>query len=118
MMIQVRMMTLMALLLLSACSLFSPESSIAPRHPEALPSSRPICAECHEGQQLKGALKPYAVFDHTATFVKDHRFAAGRDERICAVCHATAFCNDCHATKIEIKPATKLGNRPDRELIH
>jgi hypothetical protein len=116
---QVRMMTPMAaLLLLSACSLFSPETSLAPRHPEALPTGRPICAECHEGQQLKGALKPYAAFDHTATFVKDHRFAAGRDERICAVCHATAFCNDCHATKIEIKPATKLGNRPDRELIH
>ena len=63
----------------AACSLFSPETSFAPTHPEALPAGRPLCTECHEGNQLKGALKPYASFDHTVTFVKDHRFAAGRD---------------------------------------
>ena len=104
--------------LLSACSMFSPESSIAPSHPEALPAGRPICADCHEGNMVKGALKPYAAFNHTDTFVKEHRFAAARDQMICAVCHAVSFCNDCHAAKTEIKPATKLGNRPDRALIH
>ncbi len=107
-----------ALLTVPACSLFSTESSIASRHPEALPAGRPNCSECHEDQLLNGSLKPYAAFNHSALFVKDHRFAAGRDERVCAVCHAASFCNDCHANRIEIKPATLHGDRPDRELIH
>jgi hypothetical protein len=114
-------LTLSALVItsmLTACALFSPETSIAPSHPEALPQGRPICADCHEGQILKGALKPYAAYNHTATFVKEHRFAAARDGQLCAVCHAVSFCNDCHAAKTEIKPSTKLGDRPDRELIH
>lgn len=102
----------------AACSLFSPETSMAPTHPEALPAGRPLCTECHEGNQLKGALKPYASFDHTVTFVKDHRFAAGRDAQVCGVCHAQSFCADCHAGKTELKPSVKLGNRPDRELPH
>lgn len=107
------------LLTVSACSLFSPETSLAPKHPEELKSGRPNCVECHEGQEIKGFMKPYASFNHTETFIKgEHRFASGRDQRVCAVCHATSFCNDCHATKIEMKPATKLGNRPDRELVH
>ena len=107
-----------ALLTVSACSLFSPESSVAPKHPEALPAGRPACSECHEGQQLKGALKPYAAYDHTATFVTDHRFAAGIDRQVCATCHASSFCTDCHAIKIEIKPSTLYGDRPDRDLPH
>ena len=109
---------LIGVALLSACALFSPETSYMAHHPEALPQGRPICSDCHEAQQLKGALKPFASFNHTDSFVKEHRFAAGRDARVCAVCHATSFCNDCHATKTEIKPSVKLGDRPDRELIH
>lgn len=106
------------IMLITACShLFSPESSVSPSHPEALPEGRPVCSECHE-DQLKGTLKPYATFNHTDIFVKDHKFSAGRDEKICGVCHAASFCNDCHANQLEIKPSIKYGNRPDRELVH
>lgn len=104
--------------MLTGCSMFSGQTSLAPSHPERLPIGRPVCGDCHEGE-MKGSLKPYTAFNHTETFVvSGHRFAAGRDERVCAVCHASSFCYDCHGTRIEIKPATKLGNRPDRELIH
>jgi hypothetical protein len=107
------------ILVMTACShIFSPEASITLSHPEALPEGRPVCSDCHGEQQLKGTLKPYTVFNHTQLFIKDHRFSAGRDEKICGVCHATSFCNDCHANELEIKPSLKLGNRPDRELIH
>lgn len=106
------------LLSVSACShLISSESSLPASHPEALGEGRVNCSECHE-DQIKGILKPYASFRHTPVFVSDHRLYAGTDGRLCSVCHATSFCNDCHARQLEIKPSTKLGNRPDRELIH
>jgi hypothetical protein len=109
---------LTGVMLVTACSqIFSQEKSIAIIHPEALPEGRPVCSDCHEGN-VKSALKPFAVFNHTDIFIKEHRFSAGRDDKICATCHAVSFCTDCHAQQSEIKPATKLGNRPDRELIH
>lgn len=107
------------LLVTAACSIFSPESSGVRRHPETMATGRPVCNTCHDEEtRLKGALKTYGAFDHTATFVSDHRLAAGRDEQTCAICHGTSFCTDCHANRIEIKPSTRYGNRPDRELIH
>jgi len=75
------------------------------------------CNECHE-DEIRGVLKPYASFKHTHDFVKHHRLYAAREERLCARCHAGSFCNDCHANELEIKPPIKLGDRPDRELIH
>ena len=107
------------IMLATACShVFSPEKSVSASHPEALPEGRPVCSDCHEDQQLKGTLKPYSVFNHTDIFIKEHKYAAGRDEKICAVCHAASFCNDCHANQLEVKPSIKYGNRPDRELVH
>lgn len=103
----------------SACSsLFSSENSLLQKHPEALPTGRPLCTDCHEDQPMKGALKPYATFNHTEDFVSNHRQFAGRDERACLFCHASSFCNDCHANELEVKPPIKLGDRPDRELVH
>ena len=103
---------------LMACSLISPETSYAASHPEGLGAGKPICSECHTTDVAKGALKPYASFDHTPTFVKDHKFQANQDANTCATCHAPSFCVDCHGGKVPMKPATKLSNRPDRFAPH
>jgi hypothetical protein len=106
------------MLLITACSQLLPASGNLPSsHPEALPQGRPICSECHE-TTLKDSQKPYTVFDHTPSFVKDHRFAAQAEERTCAICHKQSFCTDCHANHNEIKPSLKMGDRPDRDLVH
>lgn len=102
----------------SSCSIFPSRTSMVSIHPEALPPGRPACVECHEGQQVKTTGKSFEAYAHTDLFIKDHRFAAGRDERVCAVCHSRSFCTDCHDTKTESKPSVLRGNRPDRELPH
>lgn len=102
----------------SACGhLLTTDSTLPASHPEALGEGRVDCSECHT-DQVKGVLKPYASFNHTPAFVKSHRLYAGQDGRLCAGCHAASFCTDCHANEVEIKPPLKLGDRPDRELIH
>lgn len=103
---------------LTACAtIFSSEKSLPAAHPEALGEKRVLCSECHE-EQAKGTLKSLATFNHTPLFIREHRLYAANSERLCSVCHATSFCTDCHAIKSEIKPSQKLGNRPDRELVH
>ncbi len=103
---------------IAACSqLFSQEASLPAWHPEALGEGRVDCSECHKDQN-SGTLKPYDTFKHSTEFISQHRFYAARDGRLCATCHKESFCNDCHANELEIKPSIKLGNRPDRELIH
>ena len=103
---------------LMACSLVSPEASFARTHPQELGAGRPSCSECHTTDVSKGALKPYASFDHTPTFVKDHKFQANQDANTCASCHAQSFCVDCHGGKVPMKPSLKLSDRPDRETPH
>jgi hypothetical protein len=103
---------------LMACSLVSPETSFARTHPQELGAGRPLCSECHTNDVSKGALKPYASFDHTPAFVKDHRFQANQDSGTCASCHAQSFCADCHGGKVAMKPATRLSDRPDRMAPH
>jgi len=104
-------------LLLAACSWVAQENGLPSWHPEALGEGRPDCTECHQ-DQIKGIGKPNGTFKHTTQFIKQHRLYASQDQELCAICHRTSFCNDCHASDLEIKPSVKLGNRPDRELIH
>lgn len=103
---------------LTACALLSPEPSFAPSHPQKLDQGRPMCSECHMAEQAKGAMKPYASFDHTPTFVKDHRLQAASDSNTCATCHAPSFCSDCHGGKTMMKPSVKNADRPDRAMPH
>lgn len=99
--------------LMTACSLLSPETSFVAAH-EPLEKGRPTCSACHENETMKGGLKTFASFDHTANFIKDHRFQANRDSATCASCHGQAFCSDCHGGKTAMRPSVKLGDRPDR----
>ena len=103
---------------ITACArLFSTEASLPSWHAQDLPEGRPDCTECHK-EQLGGVLKPSESFSHTTVFIRNHRFFAEQDDRLCATCHARAFCNDCHANEVEMKPSLKYGNRPDREFMH
>lgn len=103
---------------LAACAQMKTIPGLPASHPEALVVGQQVsCAECHEDNQ-KGTLKAYDAFSHTASFVKNHRFYASSDEKLCATCHKSSFCNDCHTNQTEIKPATLLGNRPDRDAPH
>lgn len=100
------------------CGILSPEKSFAATHPQEVGPGRPVCTECHGTETMKGALKPYAAFDHTSTFVKDHAFPANQDSGTCASCHGQSFCADCHGGKTVMKPSIKLGDRPDRATPH
>jgi len=114
--------TLLALagliVMLAACARMNVGYGLPASHPEALaPGQQVDCSECHEDRQ-KGTMKAYASFSHTPAFVKNHRFYAASDDRLCAVCHKSSFCNDCHTNKVEMKPSIRYGDRPDREMPH
>lgn len=103
---------------LSACARMNAIPNLPASHPEALTAGQQVsCAECHEDQQ-KGTLKSFDAFSHTPAFVKNHRFYASSDDRLCSTCHKSSFCNDCHTNQVEMKPSIKFGNRPDREMPH
>jgi hypothetical protein len=106
------------MLILAACAQVKTIPNLPSSHSEALSVGQQTrCSECHDDQQ-KGTLKPIQSFSHTAAFVKNHRFYAVNDDRLCSLCHKSSFCNDCHTNKVEMKPSTKYGYRPDREMPH
>ena len=106
-----------ALSLALGCSVLSETESVPPKHPEDLAAMRPDCLECHEDVST-GALKPYASFRHSIVFIKNHSMYASQGQNLCASCHAPSFCQTCHIRKEELKPNTKMGDRPDRVLPH
>ncbi len=104
--------------IIASCAQMKTIPGLPASHPEALAVGQQVnCAECHEDQQ-KGTMKAFNAFSHTQAFVKSHRFYAASDDRLCATCHKSSFCNDCHTNKVEMKPSTRFGNRPDREFQH
>jgi hypothetical protein len=104
--------------ILASCASMKTVPGLPASHPEALAVGQQVnCSECHEDQQ-KGTMKQFNSFSHTPSFVKNHRFYAASDDRLCATCHQSSFCNDCHTNKVEMKPSLKFGNRPDREMPH
>lgn len=105
-------------LTIAACAQMKTLPSLPESHPEALAVGQQVdCSECHEDQQ-KGTLKNINAFSHTRAFVKNHRFYAATDTRLCETCHKVSFCADCHTNQVEMKPSIKWGNRPDREMPH
>ena len=106
------------MVILAACSQMKAIPGLPASHPETLVVGQQVsCAECHEDQQ-KGTMKAFNAFSHTPSFVKNHRFYASSDDRLCSTCHKSSFCNDCHTNQVEMKPSLKYGNRPDREMPH
>ena len=99
------------------CSVLSQTESVPPKHPEDLAALRPDCRECHEDVST-GALKPYASFRHSRAFIDQHMMYATQGQHLCQACHAASFCQTCHVRQEELKPNTKMGDRPDRVLPH
>ena len=113
-----RVPALATLLILAACAQMKALPSLPESHPEALVVGQQVdCSECHEDGS-KGTMKPITHFSHTRVFVKNHRFFAATDDRLCAPCHKVSFCADCHTNQVEMKPSLRWGNRPDREMPH
>lgn len=102
---------------ITACAQMNTLPSLPASHPEALAAGPVSCSECHEDNQT-GTMKAFGAFNHTPAFIKNHRFYASSDDRLCATCHKGAFCADCHTNQVEMKPTVKYGNRPDREMPH
>jgi hypothetical protein len=108
---------LATVLLVAACA--GLQSSYAPlaRHPSSddLGESPKVCTDCHDARDENVA---YEIYVHTADYGMNHRFQAYQGEAICAMCHQTSFCNDCHATGIELKPSLKNQEEPYRPMQH
>ena len=103
---------------LASCAQMKTVPGLPASHPEALAVGQQVsCTECHEDQQ-NGTMTAYNAFNHPRSFVKNHRFYAASDDRLCSTCHKSSFCNDCHTNQVEMKPSTKYGDRPDREMPH
>ena len=104
--------------MIASCAQMNTISGLPASHPEALAAGQQVnCAECHEDQQ-KGTMKAFNSFSHTPSFVRNHRFYAASDDRLCTTCHKSSFCNDCHTNQVEMKPSTRYADRPDREFQH
>lgn len=104
------------LVLLAACATLKGNYELPAKHPEELQKGkRPVCTECHEARSEQ---IPYERFNHTAWFADSHRQEASQGEQMCAMCHQTGFCNDCHATRVELKPSDKNPTDNFRRMPH
>ncbi|PLX83809.1 MAG: cytochrome C [Desulfuromonas sp.] len=101
--------------LLAACAKLQGGHEFPARHPVEMEEGRPVCTECHEA---RGERVPYGRFNHTVLWADNHRQAAYQGERTCNLCHSTSFCNDCHATRVELKPSLKDQTGNFRRMPH
>jgi hypothetical protein len=111
------MLTLVAIVLLvAACASLQSNTTRLAKHPtaaelDALPTN---CLDCHE----RGDALRYERYVHNVDFGKSHSPEATQGEAICAMCHQTSFCNDCHATRVELKPSLKNPSDTYRNMPH
>lgn len=105
------------LALFAGCSAASKTPSVPPSHPEEMPAGRVECLECHQDVS-SGALKPYATFRHSRTFVESHGIFTRQGQNLCSSCHSPSYCQTCHAGKEQIKPNLKAADRPDLRSPH
>ncbi len=100
--------------LVAACAAMTARQFPA-EHPIALERGRPTCTECHEARTAE---LDYRQFDHGVYFMENHRFITRQHEALCAMCHQTSFCNDCHATRVELKPSERHQTENFRRMPH
>ena len=105
------------LLSLAACAALDSGLELPQRHlsAEDLGQQPTRCTDCHDARGEKLA---YGSFNHTATWLQTHRQQAYQQEAICLMCHQTSFCNDCHATRVELKPSQKNQAETYRQMPH
>ena len=83
--------------------------SMAKKHPMEV-QGMPVCSTCHTDGR--------AALDHNTDFITRHKFYASQQKMTCELCHAPAFCADCHAHKEELKPSDKYKDAPQRTMPH
>ncbi len=109
----------MSLLLLSlaACAALDSGLQLPLRHESAadLGQSTEQCTDCHDARGEKLA---FGSFNHNEVWGTAHRQPAYQQERVCAMCHQTSFCSDCHATRVELKPSLKNQGETYRQMPH
>jgi len=100
-----------------ACAALDSGRSDLKAHPSSADLGvRPkTCTDCHEGSNDP---VPFARFNHTPFFAESHRMEAAQYTDTCRRCHQTSFCNDCHATRVELKPSDKNPTDTDRRMQH
>jgi hypothetical protein len=106
-----------ALLALAACASLNGGFGLTGKHlsAEDLGTKPMNCLDCHEA---KGDPIPFGRFVHNSYFMENHRQEAYQYEQVCSFCHQTSFCNDCHATRVELKPSIKNQTDTDRRMQH
>jgi hypothetical protein len=76
------------------------------------------CNLCHDRLDLY-ARRPEALYRHDAGFFARHgRQAAAGGPETCASCHDQAFCTDCHARSMTVRPSLRFPERVDRGFQH
>ncbi len=106
---------LASLALLAACATLQGGYRLPATHPEELEPGRPTCTECHEPRTEQFN---YERYNHTVFFMENHLLPARQGEQVCAMCHQTSFCNDCHATRVELKPSDRYQTETYRRMPH
>jgi len=79
---------------------------------------REDCVLCHanltESKQL-----PLSMFDHGGDWLNRHGTPAKGGQAVCAHCHKTSFCADCHTrAKVPLRAELLNLDRPDRRFRH
>jgi len=105
------------LLAMGACAALDSGLNFPARHQTAadLGEKPKLCTNCHEARGEKLA---FGSFNHTATWLQSHRQQAIQHEAVCSMCHQTSYCNDCHATRVELKPSLKNQDKTYRQMPH
>ncbi len=109
---------LVTLGVLGACATMESSYQLPVSHPSAADlDEQPVtCTNCHDPEENGNV--PYERFVHGSFWADNHRQAAYQGERVCALCHQTSFCNDCHATNVELKPSLKNQTGTTRRMPH
>jgi len=103
-------------LILASCVALQGGFSPPEEHPWDLKGNlHPACTDCHAERTDELA---YIDFNHDAYFADNHKQQAYRNEQVCGMCHQTSFCNNCHATDIELKPSIKNQTNNYRRTPH
>ena len=105
----------LSLAFLAACANLKGGFQVPAQHPEELGKGRPTCTECHDARTEEFN---YGQYNHTPYFMNTHRQQAYQGEKVCRMCHQTSFCNDCHATRVELKPSDRNATENYRRMPH
>ena len=106
----------LSLVLVASCASLKNSYRLPVQHPEEVTRNQ-MCTECH---QTESETIVYERYNHTLYFAGDkgHSQVAKRDAQVCSMCHKQSFCNDCHATYIELTPSIKNQTANYRRMPH